>query len=155
LSILACIDVNTIHILIKYIQWINTFIELSYNIEGTIEKVYIFHTPILWHQVRPVLITCHFPQQLNPISVFLKYKKLDNSVLSIKNYCPKFYFVYLFSPGSYRLKLDHAKLFNGTPHLKNVNNCLNTNIYFYLETSGGQSSNLYLIAVHFFNTSIN
>ncbi len=25
--------------------------------------------------------------------------------------------------------------------LKNVNNCLNTNIYSYLETSGGQSSN--------------
>ena len=37
--------------------------------------------------------------------------------------------------------------------LKNVNNYLNTNIYYYLETSGGQSSNLYLNAVHFFNTS--
>jgi hypothetical protein len=33
--------------------------------------------------------------------------------------------------------------------LKNVNNCLNTNIYSYLETSGGQSSNLYLNVVHF------
>jgi hypothetical protein len=33
--------------------------------------------------------------------------------------------------------------------LKNVNNCLNTNIYSYLETSGGQSSNLYLRLVHF------
>ncbi len=32
---------------------------------------------------------------------------------------------------------------------KNVNNCLNTNIYSYLETSGGQSSNPYLNAVHF------
>ncbi len=39
--------------------------------------------------------------------------------------------------------------------LKNVNNCLNTNIYSYLETSSGQSSNLYLNAVHFFNTSVN
>ncbi len=28
--------------------------------------------------------------------------------------------------------------------LKNVNNCLNTNIYSYLETSGGQNSKLYL-----------
>ncbi len=28
--------------------------------------------------------------------------------------------------------------------LKNVNNYLNTNIYSYLETSGGQISNLYL-----------
>jgi hypothetical protein len=33
--------------------------------------------------------------------------------------------------------------------LKNANNCLNTNMYFYLETSGGQSSDPYLNAVHF------
>jgi hypothetical protein len=33
--------------------------------------------------------------------------------------------------------------------LKNVNNYLNTKIYYYLETSGGQSSNLYLNVVHF------
>ncbi len=32
--------------------------------------------------------------------------------------------------------------------------CLNTNIYSYLETSGGTSSDLYLNVVHFFNTSI-
>jgi hypothetical protein len=36
--------------------------------------------------------------------------------------------------------------------LKNVNSHLNINIYSYLETSGGQSSNLYLNGVHFFNT---
>jgi hypothetical protein len=34
---------------------------------------------------------------------------------------------------------------------KNVNNCLNTNIYSYLETSGGQSSKPYLNVVHFLN----
>jgi hypothetical protein len=39
--------------------------------------------------------------------------------------------------------------------LKNVNNCLNTNIYSYLETSGGQSSNPYLTYVRFFNTRVN
>jgi hypothetical protein len=39
--------------------------------------------------------------------------------------------------------------------LKNVNNYLNTNIYSYLETSGGQNSNMYLKVVHFFNTSVN
>ncbi len=38
---------------------------------------------------------------------------------------------------------------------KNVNNYLNTNIYSYLETSGGQSSILYLNVVQFFNTSVN
>ncbi len=49
------------------------------------------------------------------------------------------------------------KIVNGTAqwaHLKNVNICLNTNIYFYLETTGGQSSNLYLKVIHFFNTSV-
>ncbi len=41
------------------------------------------------------------------------------------------------------------------PALKNVNNCLNTNIYIYLETSGSQSHYLYLNVVHIFNTSVN
>ncbi len=36
--------------------------------------------------------------------------------------------------------------------LKNVNNCLNTNIHYYLETSGGFSSNAYLNVVTFLNT---
>ncbi len=39
--------------------------------------------------------------------------------------------------------------------LKNLNNCLNTNIYSYLETSGGQSYNLYFNVVHFFNAGVN
>jgi hypothetical protein len=34
--------------------------------------------------------------------------------------------------------------------LKNVNNCLNTNIYNCLETSSGKGYNLYLNDVHFF-----
>ncbi len=39
--------------------------------------------------------------------------------------------------------------------LKNINNCFNTNKHTYLDTSGGQSSNLYLNVVNFFNTSVN
>ncbi len=39
--------------------------------------------------------------------------------------------------------------------VKIVNNYFNTNIYSYLETSGGQSSNPYINVVHFFNTSVN
>jgi hypothetical protein len=39
--------------------------------------------------------------------------------------------------------------------LRNVNNYLNTNIYSYLETSGGQSSKLYMKVGHFLNTSVN
>ncbi len=38
---------------------------------------------------------------------------------------------------------------------KNVYHCLNTNIYCYLKTSDGKSSNLCLNADHFFNTSVN
>jgi len=39
--------------------------------------------------------------------------------------------------------------------LKNVSKCLKTHISSYLETTSGQSSNLYLNVVHFFNTSVN
>jgi hypothetical protein len=39
--------------------------------------------------------------------------------------------------------------------LQNENNSLNTNIFSYLETSGGQSSNLCLNVLNFFNTSVN
>jgi hypothetical protein len=36
--------------------------------------------------------------------------------------------------------------------LENVNNSLNTNIYSYLETSGNQSSYLYLNVIRFLNS---
>ncbi len=39
--------------------------------------------------------------------------------------------------------------------LKNVNNYLNTNMYSNLETSGGQSYNLYLNVVNFFKNIVN
>jgi hypothetical protein len=39
--------------------------------------------------------------------------------------------------------------------LKNINSYLDINIYSYLETSGGQSSNLYLNVVRIFNTTVN
>ena len=39
--------------------------------------------------------------------------------------------------------------------LNNVNNYLNTNIYSYLETSGGQIFNVYLNFVNIFNVSVN
>jgi hypothetical protein len=46
-------------------------------------------------------------------------------------------------PRKKMLKIMEARTF------KNVNIFLNSNIYSYLETSGGQSSNLYLNVVHF------
>jgi hypothetical protein len=45
---------------------------------------------------------------------------------------------------------------NGTAHFKKCKKkYLNTIIYSYLETSGGQSSNLYINVVNFFNDSVN
>jgi hypothetical protein len=52
-------------------------------------------------------------------------------------------------------RIDVFSIANGTVHFKNINNSLKTNTYSYLETSGGQSSNLYLNVVHFFSTSVN
>jgi hypothetical protein len=41
------------------------------------------------------------------------------------------------------------------PMDKNVNYCLNTNIYSYLQIAGGQISNLYLNSVHFLIAGVN
>ncbi len=45
---------------------------------------------------------------------------------------------------SYKKLYSIAICLNGTVCFKNENHCLNTKIYSYLETSGGQSSNLHL-----------
>jgi hypothetical protein len=50
------------------------------------------------------------------------------------------------------LHYKHVYDCNGTAHFES---CLNTKIYSFLETAGGQSSNLCLNAAHFFNTSVN
>ncbi len=42
-----------------------------------------------------------------------------------------------------------TRYYNGTVCFKNVSKCFNTNIYSYLDWSGGQSYNLYLNIVHF------
>ncbi len=54
-----------------------------------------------------------------------------------------------------RAQLLKVTVNNGTVSLKIVENCWNTNIYSYLDTSVGQSSNIDLNVVHFFNTSVN
>jgi hypothetical protein len=56
-------------------------------------------------------------------------------------------------PTNERASVDFFQLEQHT--FKNVNNCLNTNIYSYLETYGVQSSNLYLNVVPIFNTRFN
>ncbi len=47
------------------------------------------------------------------------------------------------------LRAAQKKLLMELQTLKNVNSCLNANIHSYLETSGGQSYNLYLNFVYF------
>ncbi len=51
--------------------------------------------------------------------------------------------------------MEQFKNFKETLTLEKMKNCFNTDIYSYLETSAGQSSNLYLSVVHYFNTSLN
>ncbi len=58
---------------------------------------------------------------------------------------------YMFS----RYIIDDPRSIMEQRTFKNVNNCLNTNIYSYLETSAGQISDPYLNVVHFFNTRVN
>jgi hypothetical protein len=48
--------------------------------------------------------------------------------------------------------LVFKKMGNVLEYFKNVSNCLNYNIYFYL--SDDKSSNLYLCVLYFFNTSV-
>ncbi len=43
----------------------------------------------------------------------------------------------------------HTSLIMEQRALENVNSCLNTKFYSYLETSGGQSYIIYLSVVHF------
>ncbi len=50
-----------------------------------------------------------------------------------------------------KMKLHSVNL---TARFQNVNNFLNANIYFYLESSDGKIYNLFL-NVHFFNTTVN
>ena len=45
--------------------------------------------------------------------------------------------------------------YNDPACFKNVNNCWNTYISFYLKTFGVQNSNLHINVVHFFNTGVN
>ncbi len=54
---------------------------------------------------------------------------------------------------SKRLSLHSKKM--EQPTLKNVNICWDTENFFYLETSGGQKSILYLYVAHDFSTSVN
>ncbi len=63
-------------------------------------------------------------------------------------------FVGAFGPPTDLKKLFHPEFFNGTARFTKCKQLFEYHIYSYLETSGGQSSNLYLNVVHFFNASV-
>jgi hypothetical protein len=62
----------------------------------------------------------------------------------------------MFNNGKFDTNFISFNFFFGMEQstLRNISNCLNTNINTYLETSGGHSSNTYLNVVHFFNTRV-
>ncbi len=63
--------------------------------------------------------------------------------------------VYEIDPRCHQVKGNFGITSMELRALKNVNNCLNTNIYSYMETFGGKSCKLYFNVVHFFNTTVN
>jgi hypothetical protein len=85
------------------------------------------------------------------------YKKIFSNKLDLFWTRTLFLYHVQYLPCQIKTILNYLKisLDKGTACLKNVNNRWNTNISFYLETSDGQNSNLYLNVVQFFNTSIN
>jgi hypothetical protein len=98
---------------------------------------------IFWHCLQRPLYCSNSPE---PNSIVWKSANLHGGIQQ-KNIFPRLTF---FHPALL------ARGFSMEEHtLKNVNKCLNTNIYSYFETSGHQSSNLYFSVVHFFNTSVN
>ncbi len=87
--------------------------------------------------------------------LFSKFKKLHHQINFKSAQLPLILILLLTLLFLYYQFSSYQFIINGTAHLKNVNDSLNTNIYSYLGTSGGQSSNLYLKAVHFFSTRVN
>ncbi len=76
----------------------------------------------------------------------LAYLKNVTESVTFSHFYPSLIFVGKVSSS---LACKYQTWANGRARFKNVNNCLYTNIYSYLETSGGISYNLYLNAVHF------
>jgi hypothetical protein len=61
------------------------------------------------------------------------------------------YLLWITNYGNENSKYLLNRIEQHTPKI--ANDCFNTNIYSYLETSGGQSLYQYLNAIHFCNTS--
>ncbi len=105
-----------------------------------------------------IIITIHCTQLNFGHQVRLGYCKLQGRAKRQSQSCAPERQA-LASLANYRQGWDKASLqrtlTNGTARFKNVNNCLNTNIYSYLETSGGQRYNSFLNVVHFFYTRVN
>jgi hypothetical protein len=81
------------------------------------------------------------------------YKQLSRSHRHLKQQNLASVLEYLFSYGRHNnlcQNIDFLVMILMEQHaLTNVKYCLHTNIYSYLEISGGQSSNPYLNVVHF------
>jgi hypothetical protein len=65
-----------------------------------------------------------------------------------------FYWNFYLSFMQYKTQITKWKTFLMENDSSKSENCWNTNIYANLETSGDQSSNLYLNVVHFFDTRV-
>ncbi len=85
---------------------------------------------------------------LSAIMINVVEPKLCLNIIYLKGTLYKIIMIIYFATKTAVLPMEQCTL-------RNVNNYLNTNISSYLETSGVQSSYLYLKVVHFFNTGVN
>jgi hypothetical protein len=65
--------------------------EFSCIIEGATEKVYIFHTAVLYHYVKLDPLTCHFPNN-QLLFVLYEYNKFDALAVSFRFFLQNFIF---------------------------------------------------------------
>ncbi len=98
----------------------------------------------------PMVIYCH-PTVIIKVMLLYNTEWWYYNGMVVNYRIEKFYIIGFWLPDcSPNHGFNRFNEANGTVGFKNVNNCSNTNISLYLQTSGGQSYNLYLNVVHFF-----
>jgi len=97
-----------------------------------------------WASAEDKILEC-FKLTTNDFLISIMKLKSNHYVAKLSHilYHPGAFYVYAMTSMTYLLVSMEQHT------LKIVNNCLNTNIYSYIETSGGQNYNLYLNVVHF------
>ncbi len=102
-----------------------------------------------------ILVLCHFINlQWNRGCIFSRVRPSYEQAVSDLDR-PMHILLWVQVAHSSFIEGSHMTKNTASAHFKRCKKYWNTNISFYIETSGGQNSNIYLNVVHFFNTSVN